>query len=325
MQGEGETMEHRLSVIVRAAAASALVVLAACSQSLETIQGPAILVTGGSSERYSGQLVVADDMVVYVSYQTSNAENASVRRVPTSGGKEATIAANEGDIEELTTDGTNAYWLLRAPTTFDRTIRSAPILGGAATTLATGIAGTVDVSDKCFATDGAFVYFSSLGHGIRRVAVTGGPITDLAPTAVAESCSLSDGFVYYKDQSTFYRVPAAGGTVQALASGVSPDPGVEILTIGNTVFGLDVTVLYAFPTTGGDIVPVALGLGDARDLAGNAAFMYFNNIDTENLVRVALSDDFISPLYTGISVGLALDNTYVYWVASGFQVMRGVQ
>jgi hypothetical protein len=153
----------------------------------------------------------------------------SVQTVPTSGGTAATPGPALNVPFGVAADSTNVYWVSSDSMIVDVIAASAPLGGGAVSTL--GVSTTALLA-QCVAVNSSSIYFTALvpglggTPGVYQLPITGG-VPNLiwstsAPTQPAD-ITLDGANIYWTDTAggSVYSMPLTGGAAQTLASGMS--------------------------------------------------------------------------------------------------------
>jgi hypothetical protein len=193
----------------------------------------------------SGDLarIAADQANVYI------LDGGLIKVLPLGGGVVQKLAPAHGqaidllsiDDHDIATDGKNVYWTAAfvggAPA-----VRSAPVSGGAVTTLAGegGLASPMDCYHR-IALDSNNVYWASssaltLGCSVKKVPMSGGAVTTLVDAAYLLNFTVDGTNVYYSDPSAIRRVSVNGGPTESVVTNVFA----EVLThSGASIYWLD--------------------------------------------------------------------------------------
>ena len=279
--------------------------------------GGTVAATPVASGEDSPRAVAVDDGAVYWTTTTA------IRQIAKTGGTAMTLFSSQGSGDTLIVDGTKLYWRNSITPTG---VFSGPTSGGQATMVVGGLPSTyaldadsiywVDAGDLMlwrtskagggspqmlagpgtFGTlvvDDQYIYWAEGAGRVRRIAKTGGAISDLRPADAAAGLSASwttmdDGYIYFAgdaataQSAALIRVEKTGGAGTMLAGAL--DTADAIAVGGDAVYWLtrgdsDSGYLARIPKTGG--APTILTSG------------------------------------IGVSVGIALDAQYAYWTEAG--------
>jgi hypothetical protein len=130
------------------------------------------------------------------------ADGGAIHSVPIAGGPVTTVATSPTSLPELAgeiaVDGTNVYVTQYGGDGTVDSILSAPVGGGSLQTVYQNSGADVPCG---LASDGTSLYFTTAGHGVRRMAHQGGaaPVTLLASSQPEDPCSglaLDASYVY---------------------------------------------------------------------------------------------------------------------------------
>ncbi len=149
------------------------------------------------------------------------------------------IVANQPSPRGVAVDDTYVYWANNGTSDSERAILKAPLAGGAATPLVTGLAGPI-----VYLADANYVYFVEFVTGdgsIKRVAKAGGAAQTIAPTVDAFALTFSSdatSIVFGTRSGKIQRVPTGGGSVTDLVTGQG------------IVYGVATNADYIYFTTG---------------------------------------------------------------------------
>jgi outer membrane protein assembly factor BamB len=267
---------------------------------------PVVLASGGGAE----SLALAGTDVYWTDGTTGE-----VRKVPKNGGPSSAVySVANTEPWGITVDSSRVYWTLPNFALGGTTaVMSAPLSGGAPTTLVTNVTGPMSI-----AVSAANVYWATSGQGaIESVPLDGGPVSTVVSDAsgayalVVEGNDLywcnADGIyrealaggtplqigpsanaiavdgtdVYYVDSmGRVARVPVAGGTPTTLATGRT-SALVAVAVDGQNVYWLEGEgtiqqgAVAALPKSGGRVAVLASGLGDPSAIAVDDTAIYF--------------------------------------------------
>jgi hypothetical protein len=284
----------------------------------------------------------------------------SIVKTPVGGGVPVTLASGQALPTGIVVDATNVYWTNEGDSDPSSapvgTVMSVPLGGGAAITLASG-----QSMPQSIAVDATSVYWtneSSMLEGMGGVLVSGYavkvPLGGGAVTTLASSSGPSAGIavdatnVYWAAGGNVMSVPLNGGTSNTVTS----DPS-ELGTV--VAVGVDATNVYFTTQDGalknqyGSVMSAPLGGGKATPLTkagsipgGLAALplpitpgetsssVYWTGgppaLDwgAEDVSRVSVDGDTPMTLAAGSdwTVGIAVDETSVFWTATSGDVMK---
>jgi sugar lactone lactonase YvrE len=181
------------------------------------------------------------------------------------------------------------------------------------------------------ALDNTFVYWTAK-DGVARAPLAGGPVSMLYSGAVASGpwgIAVDTAHVYWTDKTanTLLAVPLAGGALKVLAKGLSSPDGVVVDSA--TVYLADGTNqqvngdILRVPTTGaGAQSTLAPDQKGPRALALDAVSLYWTDSapfypsPTGLIMKVSKAGGMPVKIADaqGDPLGLAVDDTYVYWV-----------
>lgn len=175
--------------------------------------------TAGAARRLATAAFTVLDVAVdgdYV-YWIDDQPIAVVMRVPIAGGAAELVSSSPvGRAGSMAIAGGRVFWVAMP----DR-ILWAPLTGGTATTLVSGLAFVTDL-----VADPTHVYFNEQDAGrVSRVPLTGGVPQPLmsAGGGSLSTLAVDDDYIFAIDQTTLSRAPKAGGTQVALSNGVLND------------------------------------------------------------------------------------------------------
>jgi hypothetical protein len=213
-----------------------------------------------------------------------------------------TIALSPYDTLSLAVDGTNIYW------TGDEDLYSAPLTGGAVTTL--GIPSAAPGFRPALAIDATNVYWTGCtpteSGAVFVTPLAGGTTTTLATAGnVATGIVVDEANVYWKSSAGVLSVPKAGGTPTTLVSGGSGDYAIAVDS--SYVYWSNSSYVYEVPKAGGAVALVSpVGFVDFLALSGTSlawggqgqAGVVSLGVDggaPEFLAWVSWADDSMSP------------------------------
>jgi hypothetical protein len=188
----------------------------------DVVQTP--LAGGASTTIWSGSdapnAVAVDSAYVYV------LQNSDLERVPIGGGSVTTLAMGPGAYG-LTVTASAVYW---TPYNGIDAVYTAPLMGGSATTFATGTwSSTAMASSTVVVQDGTNLYWADTISGGTSGTVYGKPLSGGAQTSLASGqeplgIAYDSSYLYVTTGAggTVLKVPKAGGTVQELTAGRWP-------------------------------------------------------------------------------------------------------
>jgi hypothetical protein len=263
-------------------------------------------------------LSVADGAVVWSeTVCCAHGQKGRVRKLDLDGGGVATLAPDVDAPGGLTAAGGWVYWAeggVIGLTEGTGRLAATPLMGGAVTTLAQGVAQPLPM----MAADGAHLYFADRFR-IKSVPIAGGVSETLATGDFYVSGIASDGErVYWTEDplATVRSVSVTGGEVQALASGSGPSAFIRVS--GDYLYwteGFD--RILRVPKGGGAVETVAAQLPFLSDLAVDASGVYFSEQDSGLVRSTPLNGGSFAFIGTGLPFSwhtIALDAHDVYWV-----------
>jgi hypothetical protein len=259
---------------------------------------------------------VAVDLDATSVYWTTG--DGKVMKAPLDGGA-ATTLFDDGGIsvpQGLAVDATNVYWATAGA------VKSVPLGGGQAMTLATGSDATA------VAVDGTHVYWTA-GSAIMKVPVGGGAATTLATGQSASAIAIDTTSVYWPNvaEGTIMKVSLAGGAPTTLASGQT-DP-IAIAVDATRVYWTTQSNVMSVPIGGGTLVVLAANQPRPMAITVDATSVYFGNNQTQVIMKVPLGGGTPVPLADEGPIwwlALAVDDTSLYWAdnVSGFGKVKKV-
>jgi len=265
------------------------------------------------------RLAVGSGFVVWTEYGTG-ASDGTVMKAELPNGTPEPLAVGQSYPSAITIAGQDAVW--RAGSS----IKSAPLAGGAATTLVD------DAGCEGIAVDGDTIVWTDSGlfetGTVFKAPLGGGSSSILAEGGQSFGIDAAGGTVFWAalTDSTVRSVPITGGAATdiAVADG-SPD---EVVVNGTHVYwsveaGED-TGVWRAPTTGGAAQQIAVEFGYVSGLAVADDMVYYfwwNGIGAIRQVAPAGGDPFeVMPIPEfqkppPDEVGqMAVDATHVYWI-----------
>lgn len=216
----------------------------------------------------------------------------------------------------ITVDATSVYWTDTAL----QTLKSIPVAGGTATTLATNL-----VQPYYLAHDDASVYWGLDQDILAKIPLAGGTPVQLQMSdgALNTALTLDATHVFHTEDYTVPQdcsivvVPKAGGTPVTLASGGSWNHPTGMAVAGATVFfgvaspGAILTV----PVAGGATSTLVSGIAPYA-MAADATNVYWLD-GSRNVMKVAQTGGTpVSLATSGNGLAIVVDGSYVYWSAS---------
>jgi hypothetical protein len=252
----------------------------------------------------------------------TDATAGTVMKAPLAGGTPAMISTGQSRPSGLVVDTTNAYW-----TSGTYSIASAPLGGGATTTLTTLPAANY-VSPSSLAVAGGFLYYASGGglgpmspNTIGKLPTTGGKPTVLTSSSYNEwNLLVTATDIYWATQKGIFQLPISGGTTTTLMSGFPSGFAVDATSL---YFSASTSVEKS-PLAGGAatmVFPGALGSDAPGGVLVDASNVYFLDGSCAGtdvrIVAVPLGGGTPTTLAAGQTVaGFALSATDVYWITS---------
>jgi hypothetical protein len=278
--------------------------------------GAAAAVTVASGEDLPGAVAV-DDSFVYWTTTTA------VRRSAKSGGSAMTLFSSQGSGDNLIIDGTNLYW--RNATT-PNGVFSGPTTGGQATMVVGGLPSN-------FALDADSIYWIDAGDLMLRRAskANGGTAQVLAGPGTFGTLVIDDQFLYWVEGAgRVRRIAKTGGSITDLRPADST-PGLRASWTAaddtNVYFGADTTtaqtgVLIRVEKTGGagEMLAGDLDSADAIAVGGDAVYwLTRGDSGSGYLARIPRTGGAPTILASGLglTIGIALDAEYAYWTEGG--------
>jgi sugar lactone lactonase YvrE len=221
------------------------------------------------------------------------------------------LATGQANPYNLTVSGSTVYWA----DIDSGAIVSAPVAGGAATTILSGL-----FQPAAVAVDGATIYWTSGDGSISKAATSGGAVTTLVPPgAGAENdvIKVSNGQLYWTslDDGTLSTVSVNGGAVTTLASGRSSPFGLAVDATNAYWADSDSGVIASVPLTGGAVTTIATAQAIPVGVAVSATDVYWTDYTTGSIVTAPIAGGSPTTLTTGSAdaFGIAIDSGNVYW------------
>ena len=171
---------------------------------------------------------------------------------------------------------------------------------------------------KAMTVDGTNVYWTeSVGGTVKKVALTGGPVTTLASGLSSPSTIAVDGTsVYWAEAgtSTIKKIGINGGAVTTVTGGVSSP--VQMAVDATSVYFKEggSCPLYKVAKTGGLASSIVSSLGTVTDLVVDATSVYWTET-TGTLHKVGINGgvDTILASMLNMPSHLVVDATNIYW------------
>ena len=272
------------------------------------------------------------DLFVFAGSNTATGLDDNLIKVSLIDGTQTYLATHLPITSRLLSDGTYVFWMdgWAGGTSGAGNIKRVSVNGGPVEILASGLSLESSIFAS-FALDGTNVYFgSNTGSpsgtwSIKRVAKSGGLVTDVVSTNLFSAFTVDGGMLYYEDNAAgaIRRIPTSGGAPADIATGVTLGYSVgQIVVVGGTVYVSSGTDIWSVPTTGGTPTTIATGLGWPQTLTIDGSAIYFVNYKTSELLRydltdlsrnVIASDSQTSSTGVYAYAGMVVDATYVYW------------
>jgi hypothetical protein len=218
----------------------------------------------------------------------------------------------------MAVDATTVYWGTSAA------VFKAPLAGGAATTLATGVVADLALSGASV----CYIDYSG-GVAIKSVPIGGGAVVTLAPSPYPVHLATDGTSVFWTDQrdDTVKSVPVGGGTVTTLATNQTAQGAGPwgIALSGANVYWALYGSLQTAAKTGGAVTVVSQTATGQGWLAADAQNAYYGTLSS-TLDQVALAGG--SPLLLASNLNsapqgqIALDASYVYFSPDDGTVTR---
>jgi hypothetical protein len=263
-----------------------------------------------------------NDSKLFWSERTSGSAAGFIRALPLAGGAVETLIQTDDAPRELHLQGSDIYW------TENERIAKQPLAGGAATTVAAGIAadeyGWYAEKSPPFTTDGTNLFVGQK-YKIKHFAFGREPkvLVNLSEGKLGDLTT--DGFyVYYLDNllSKVFKVPVTGGT-SILLSGQDTGHLATIRVHQGYVYWLTdgdeftkYTTIKKVSTNGGQIFTVASDLLYLNDFVVDGGFIYFT--DRGFIKKISVNGGAITTLVyindQAFPRSLAIFNSEVYWL-----------
>jgi sugar lactone lactonase YvrE len=189
----------------------------------------------------------------------------------------------------------------------------------------------VDLRSVLFDDEQGFPGSWSLQDCVTVASQDGGSVTTLAPgpNTVAGGLSVDATSVYWTDSNagTVMKMPLAGGTPTALASGLTCPNKTVVDATGVYWTDFCTGTVKKVPLAGGAVITLAQeASSDAEGIAVDATSIYWTNSYHSNqtpgtITRVPVGGGTTSTLVSlapsGMPFGIAVDATSVYWTSNG--------
>jgi surface antigen len=128
--------------------------------------------------------------------------------------QESNLPASRADFEAITYANVGGTWYgyfvanyASYPSQNESQIERVPLTGGTAVVLATSPAA---IGNRDLVTDGSFLYWADAG-GIRKMAITGGPVQTLVSGQSFAHLGLDGSVLYYSSGNSILTIPTSGG------------------------------------------------------------------------------------------------------------------
>lgn len=244
--------------------------------------------------------------------QANNFTDGTVVAVPLGGGALTTLASGQNTPGAITVDSTSAYYVGGG------LVMKVALEGGTPVTLGVGgnpIGVAVDPT-SVYWTDG--VDGTVVKAPIDGVPDGGSPLTLASGENQPIGIAVDGTSVYWavSEETTVMSVPLDGGTLVTLASGQGVPYGVA-LNATNVYWteassGAVATLPLHGAPDGGTPTTLASGLNTPSSIALDTASVYFT--DATSVSKVPITGGAPVTIAAGISNGVAVDATSVYWV-----------
>jgi hypothetical protein len=262
----------------------------------------------------------------------------NVGRVSINGGPVTYIASNLPCPHRLVTDGTYAYWTEGGAGFLDGRIRRVGLNGGQVDVLAEGLR---EITQDLEIHDG-FLYFASKGitdsgniWRIRKLATSGGDVTDLAASSLYPAFTVDGGVVYYEHNDplthcitstpsvgAIEKVSVNGGVAETLASNVIFGCGSNAMTVANgtlyVAHGSSTYAVSSIPTSGGTLAEHVSGLSSVGRMIVDGSYLYVNHLNQGGeVLRFSLTSFQATTLSWWRSASsLAVTPNSIFWIGS---------
>jgi hypothetical protein len=275
--------------------------------------------------------VAVDDTHVYWSetgtWEPNYLYNGKIVRMPKAGGAMTTLANNGEFPRQVHSDGTSVYWLDNGTSDFVEPahpgrVRKVAVGGGTPSVLTSSAAG--NGFHRMMASD-THLYFSAGFWEIRRVPKAGGQDALVVGGGDdVNSFTLDATSVYWTSKplnetiGSIQKIGLAGGATTPIADVTEPG---AVAVSSDTIFWIEEGEnLMSRPLAGGTATPIASGSAIV-ELLVDGDFLYWADCGGGAVVAIPLGGGDPINVATGLgcAMGLAVDDTYVYWVDRGEQ------
>lgn len=264
--------------------------------------------------------------VFYTESNFPSSEN--LIEVPLAGGSPIPRGTLAETPRKLIADDTHLYWIDGAA------ISALPLAGGSPVVLANAVTTPIDLvlrgNDVVWSETTGPAYSNEPG-AVKGVPKTGGPVFVFAQREDAPGrLSVDASWVYWAEGSflegvaQIARVPAGGGAVETVVSGVAGRPPI---TVSDThVFIADRWRIKGVPVSGGTLETLAAASFYIRSIVTDGAYVYWLEGGPFAIVRKVSADG--GPVTTLGSGGgdpagpIRVDATHVYWMGGENAIFR---
>ena len=246
-----------------------------------------------------------------------------IRNVSATGGTITSLTATLSSAGQIVTDGTTLYWSeIGAGGAGQGKISSMPVAGGAITTVASGL---TSLANKSLILDGGSLYFTAIQNSgsnfaVRKVATTGGTVTDLVVVnTTVPAFTVAGGLVYYGDPTVgggaVKSIAVTGGASTTISSGALPITGYSgtMRVVGSTLYMAVGANLLSVPISGGTNTTRVTGSSGKADLVSDGTNMYYTDAGSGTR-KLNLTTFVETAAYTNgsLATGLILDGPSLY-------------
>jgi hypothetical protein len=249
----------------------------------------------------------------------AHGQTGSIKKVPIIGGVVSVLADGVDAPGALALGMSNVYWTeggaIGEVEGFGR-IAKAPINGGVATTVVSGIS-----SDSSpIAVDNENVYVAD-SWTIKKVPAGGGLVEKLITDDDSIGDVATDGVNVYwieKGLSKVRKIPIGGGSVTTLVDG-SSGPAEKIDLLNGTIYWMeDSNTIKKVSVDGGPVTTIASSLPFLSDFVVDGTNIYFSEQDIGDIREVSVDGGPISTLWNGSFFYspyiLSVDESNVFWI-----------
>ena len=211
-------------------------------------------------------------------------------------------------------DATNVYWTEKGT----GSLKKAPLSGGAAVTIATGLTATISDLEV-----GATSVFVADASSIKRTPISGGTGT-FAGNGYGPNMTIDATYVYYRSGCRLDKMGVNGGTSTGVVSSLGMTA--DMVNDATNVYIVEdgVRILKILKSSGTYTNLVTSGVTGQSKLATDGVSLYWTDQGSDTVKKISVNGGAVTTLASGLTNPdhIAVDAANVYWTESNGSIKK---